>query len=107
MAQCDHGRSRKALTALFQYNIPALEYRALYHVILNQEAYVPRLLFFTTLAGYVHWQLTEKVIESAMHRGMPNRQYDKNYDANMLQQFDAQISSQGYPWQIKDLCRKC
>lgn len=98
--------AEKALTALFQYNIPQRWSIAhLYQAILNQEAHVPEVAFFTTLAGYVHWQLTgEKVIGIGDASGMfPIDSTTKNYDANMLQQFDAQISSQGYPWQIKDL----
>ncbi len=98
--------AEKALTALFQYNIPPRWSIAhLYQAILNQEAHVPEVAFFTTLAGYVHWQLTgEKVIGIGDASGMfPIDSTTKNYDANMLQQFDAQISSLGYPWQIKDL----
>ena len=52
------------LIELFQYNIPQRWSIAhLYHSILNGEAHVADIDFMTTLAGYIHWQLTgEKTI---------------------------------------------
>ena len=49
------------LTAEFNYNIPQRWSIAhLYQAILNGEEHVPYVDFFTTLAGYVHWRLTEE-----------------------------------------------
>ena len=63
------------LTQLFQYHIPQRWSIAhLYQAILNGEEHVGSVDFFTTLAGYIHWQLSgEKVLgvgeASGMFRG--------------------------------------
>ena len=64
------GPAEKALTALFNHNIPQRWSIAhLYQSVLNEESHVKNVSFFTTLAGYVHWQLTgEKYWELEMLR---------------------------------------
>ena len=53
------GQSAKALTEFFQYNIPERWSIAhLYQAILNEEEHVKDIAYITTLAGYIHWQLT-------------------------------------------------
>ncbi|HKM32403.1 MAG TPA: FGGY family carbohydrate kinase, partial [Oscillospiraceae bacterium] len=60
------------LTDAFDFNIPQRWSIAhLYQAILNNEEHVSKLNFFTTLAGYVHWQLTgEKVLGIGDASGM-------------------------------------
>lgn len=60
------------LTRLFDFNIPERWSVAhLYQAILNGETHVQDITFITTLAGYVHWQLTgEKVIGIGDASGM-------------------------------------
>ena len=49
------------LTEVFDFNIPQRWSIAhLYQAILNKESHVKDVDFFTTLAGYIHWQLTGK-----------------------------------------------
>jgi sugar (pentulose or hexulose) kinase len=101
--------AEKALTALFQYNIPQRWSIAhLYQAILNQETHVADVAFLTTLAGYVHWQLTgEKVIGIGDASGMfPIDSQHKNYDPQMLRQFDDLIHSENLPWKIADILPK-
>ncbi len=52
------------LSELFVYNIPLRwSISHLYQAILNGEEHVKDIKFLTTLAGYIHWQLTgEKVL---------------------------------------------
>ena len=53
------GQAADELTELFQYNIPQRWSIAhLYQAILNGEEHVKDVAYFTTLAGYIHWQLT-------------------------------------------------
>ena len=53
------GQAAEALTELFQYNIPQRWSIAhLYQAVLNKEKHVKDVAFFTTLAGYIHRQLT-------------------------------------------------
>ena len=58
------GPASEALTELFQYNIPQRwSISHLYQAILNEEDHVKDIAYITTLAGYIHWQLTgQKVL---------------------------------------------
>ena len=52
-------QASEELTELLQFNIPQRWSIAhLYQAILNGEEHVKDIAFLTTLAGYVHWQLT-------------------------------------------------
>ena len=100
------GAASKQLTELFQFNIPQRWSIAhLYQAILNGEAHVSDIAFLTTLAGYVHWKLTgEKVLGIGEASGMfPIDSAAKDYDAKMLEQFDAQIAQTGVPWKLRDI----
>ncbi|WP_456694228.1 FGGY family carbohydrate kinase, partial [Aerococcus urinaeequi] len=55
--------AHEQLSELFQFNIPERWSIAhLYQAILNNEEHVPEVDFFTTLSGYVHWQLTGRKV---------------------------------------------
>ena len=62
----------------------------LYQAILDGEEHVDRLAHLTTLAGYVHWQLTgEKVLGVGDASGMfPLDIATGTYDAAMIDPFD-------------------
>ena len=66
------GEAAEKLTALFNFNIPQRWSIAhLYQAILNGEEHVKDIAFLTTLAGYIHWQLTgEKVMGVGEASGM-------------------------------------
>lgn len=61
-------QASSTLMELFNYPIPQRwSISHLYQAILNDESHVEDLNFMTTLAGYVHWQLTgEKVLGVGM-----------------------------------------
>ena len=65
-------QASEALTEAFQFHIPQRWSIAhLYQAILNGEEHVPQVDFFTTLDGYIHWQLTgEKVLGVGSASGM-------------------------------------
>lgn len=97
------------LTKLFEFNIPQRWSVAhLYQAILNQETHVKNIEFLTTLAGYVHWQLTDqKVIGIGDASGMfPIDEKTGSYNQHMLSQFDSLKSVQQYNWHIQDLLPK-
>lgn len=101
--------AEKELTALFSYNIPQRWSIAhLYQAILNKEEHVEKITFLTTLAGYVHWQLTgEKVLGVGDASGMfPIDSHTKTYAAEKVAQFEQQIQSYQYPWRVVDLLPK-
>ncbi|MCD8134129.1 MAG: FGGY-family carbohydrate kinase [Clostridiales bacterium] len=80
-----------ALTDLFQFNIPQRWSIAhLYQAILNREAHVSRICYQTTLAGYVHWQLTgQKVLGVGDASGMfPIDPATGQFDVLKMEVFD-------------------
>lgn len=60
------------LSKAFHYTIPQRWSIAhLYQAILNKETHLKDLSYFTTLAGYIHWQLTgQKVLGVGDASGM-------------------------------------
>ena len=103
------GPAAEALTELFQYNIPQRWSIAhLYQAIINGEEHVKDVAFFTTLAGYIHWQLTgEKVLGVGDASGMfPINPETKNYDEAKIQKFDELIADKNYPWTLKEILPK-
>lgn len=98
--------AHEKLSRLFQYNIPERWSIAhLYQAILNKEEHVPRVAYFTTLAGYVHWKLTgRKVIGIGDASGMfPIDSSRMEFDRHMLAQFSSLPEVAAQPWKIEDL----
>lgn len=94
------GAAAEELTSAFGFNIPQRWSAAhLYQAILNREPHLPQLDFFTTLAGYVHWQLTgRKVLGEGDASGMfPIDSTTGGYDAAMLAKFNVLADKQGCP----------
>lgn len=101
--------SAKVLSELFQFNIPQRWGIAhLYQAILNQEEHVPEIAYVTTLAGYVHWQLTgEKVLGIGDASGLfPIDSSTRQYDQVMLEKFNQLIADHNFPWQLEDILPK-
>lgn len=101
-------KASKALTELFNYNIPQRWSIAhLYQAILNGETHVKDIAFQTTLAGYIHWQLTgEKVLGVGEASGMfPIDTATKTYNRTMVEKFDALIAGK-YSWKLEDILPK-
>ena len=103
------GEAAAALSELFVYNIPLRwSISHLYQAILNNEPHVRNINFLTTLAGYVHWQLTgEKVLGIGDASGMlPIDPETKNYSAPMIEKFNQLIAPKGFGWQVQDILPK-
>ena len=103
------GKAAAELSTLFNYNIPLRwSISHLYEAILDGEEHVPNIDFLTTLAGYIHWQLTdEKVLGIGDASGMiPVDPATKNYDATMVEKFDKLIAPKGYSWKLEDILPK-
>lgn len=95
-----------ALTERFHFNIPQRWSIAhLYQAILNGEEHVRDVAFLTTLAGYVHWQLTgKKVLGIGDASGVfPIDSARCDYDAAMLASFDELLAQNGLPYHLRDL----
>ncbi|PKM73532.1 MAG: ATPase [Firmicutes bacterium HGW-Firmicutes-16] len=103
------GEAAEKLSTLFGFNIPQRWSIAhLYQAILNGEAHVEDISFLTTLAGYVHWQLTgEKVIGIGEASGMfPIDSARLSFNQCMVEQFDQLICNQPFPWKLRDVLPK-
>lgn len=103
------GPAAKALTELFNYNIPLRwSISHLYQAILNGEEHVPSLSYVTTLSGYIHWQLTgNRVLGVGDASGMfPINPQTKDYDEEMVQKFDNLIAEKNYSWKLRDIFPK-
>lgn len=103
------GPAAKALTELFNYNIPLRwSISHLYQAILNEEEHVPSLSYVTTLSGYIHWQLTgNRVLGVGDASGMfPINPQTKDYDEEMVQKFDSLIAEKNYSWKLRDIFPK-
>ena len=103
------GEAAAELTEVLGFNIPQRWSIAhLYQAILNKEEHVSKISYFTTLAGYIHWQLTgEKVMGVGEASGMfPIDSKTRDYDAAMLDKFAALDKVKEYPWDIRDILPK-
>ncbi len=94
------------LSELFDYPVPERwSISHLYQAILNQESYVKKLGFLTTLAGYVHYKLTgKKVLGIGDASGMfPVDTEAQCYDRSMLAKFAEKVAPYKYAWNLEEL----
>ena len=97
------GQASGILSAKFAFNIPQRWSIAhLYQALLNGEAHVKDIVFLTTLAGYVHWQLCgEKVLGIGDASGMfPVDEATGSYDARMAAAFMNLPEPAQQPWTL-------
>ena len=100
------GQAAAELTKLFDFNIPQRWSIAhLYQAILNGEEHLPRLAHLTTLAGYIHYELTGRhVMGVGEASGMfPIDSQALDYNQRMVDLFDALTEFKGYDWKLRDV----
>ena len=100
------GKAAAELSKLFNYNIPLRwSISHLYEAILDNEEHVANIKYLTTLAGYVHWQVTDQfVLGVGDASGMiPVDPQTKTYDATMVGKFDQLVAPKGFPWKLADI----
>lgn len=103
------GKAASELTKLFAFNIPQRWSIAhLYQAILNNEEHVKDIDYLTTLAGFVHWKLSdEKILGIGDAAGVfPIDSNNKIYNQTMLKQFEELIKNNNFPWQLADILPK-
>ena len=103
------GKAAAELSELFNYNIPLRwSISHIYQAILDNEEHVADIKFLTTLAGYIHWQLTgEKVLGIGDASGMiPIDPATKQYSAEMVKKFDDLVAPRGFGWRLFDILPK-
>ena len=104
------GKAAAELSKLFNYNIPLRwSISHLYQAILNGEEHVTDITYLTTLAGYIHWRLTDKKVlgigdASGMIPVDPNT---KTYNAEMVRKFNELVAPYGFPWKLEDILPEC
>lgn len=64
--------------------------------------------YLSTLAGYIHWKLTgQRVVGIGEASGMfPIDSATGDYDAEMMQKFDALVADKGFPWKMREILPK-
>ncbi len=100
------GAAAAELSTLFNFNIPLRwSISHLYQAILNKEEHVKDITFLTTLAGYIHWQITgKKVLGIGDASGMlPIDSTTRNYSATMVKKFDKLVEPYGFGWKLNDI----
>ena len=100
------GKAAAELSELFVFNVPLRwSISHLYQAILDNEEHVKDIDYLTTLAGYIHWQLTGKrVLGVGDASGMiPVDPATKSYNATMVEKFDKLIEPKGFSWKLLDI----
>ena len=100
------GPAAAELSRLFTFNIPLRwSISHLNQAILNGEEHVGSIDSLTTLAGYIHWQLTgRRVLGVGDASGMlPIDPATHNYSARMVKKFNALVAPKGYGWKLLDI----
>ncbi len=99
------GRAADELTRLFGFNIPLRWSIAhLHQAVLDSEEHAPRVAHLTTLAGWVHHQLTGRhVLGIGDASGMfPIDSTTGTYVASYLDQYEALVENR-VPWRLRDV----
>ena len=103
------GQAAAELSSLFVYNIPLRwSISHLYQAMLNGEEHVKDICYLTTLAGYIHWQITgQKVLGIGDASGMlPIDSETKNYAEAMVNKFNRIVADRGFGWTLNDILPK-
>ena len=103
------GQACEELSPCLNFNVPQRWSVAhLYQAILNGEEHVDKIKFQTTLAGYIHWQMTgEKVVGIGEAAGMfPIDSKTRDYNQTMVDKFDAKLAEKGMPYKLRDIFPK-
>ncbi len=103
------GPAAAELTDLLGFNIPQRWSIAhLYQAMLNGEEHVGAIDHLTTLAGYVHWQLSgQKVLGVGEASGMFPIDSDAcDFDQRMIDLVDALAAVKGYTWKLRGILPK-
>ena len=99
------GRAADELTRLFGFNIPLRWSIAhLHQAVLDSEEHAPRVARLTTLAGWVHYQLTGRhVLGVGDASGMfPIDSEAGTYVESYLDQYEALVAER-VPWRLRDV----
>ena len=97
------GKAAAELSKLFNFNIPLRwSISHLYQAILNKEEHVADIDYLTTLAGYIHWQLTGKrVLGIGDASGMmPIDSNTNDYNRGMMDKFGELVKPYGFSWTL-------
>jgi sugar (pentulose or hexulose) kinase len=100
------GRAAAELSDLFGANIPLRWSIAhLHQAVLDDEPHLAQVRSITTLAGYVHRELTGRdVLGVGDASGMfPIDADTSDYDAGLLERYDALIADRSVEWKVAEL----
>ena len=98
-------KASEILTKEFNFNIPQRWSIAhLYQAILNNEKHINKIAYITTLAGYIHYQLTgiHSVGIGEASGIFPIDSHKNTYDMNMVNKFNKLIKNK-VKWKLLDV----
>ena len=104
------GAAAEQLSKDFDYNIPhRWSVAHLYQAILSGEDHVGQVDYLTTLAGYIHWQLTgQKILGIGDASGMfPIDITAGDYDASLITTFNRMAPRRVSRWTWPRCCPPC
>lgn len=103
------GKAAAELSELFNFNIPLRwSISHVYQAIINNEEHVKDITFLTTLAGYIHWQITgKKVLGIGDASGMlPIDSETNDFCLDMVEKFNNLIADRNLGWKLQDILPK-
>jgi sugar (pentulose or hexulose) kinase len=103
------GEAAERLSSAFGHNIPhRWSVAHLYQAILDREPHVAQVAHLTTLAGYVHWQLTgrQELGIGDASGVFPIDIAARNYDGEMVERFDQLAAEAGVELSLARLLPK-
>lgn len=99
-------QASKELSKLFNFNIPERWSIAhLYQSILDNEDFVKKIDYITTLSGYVSWNLTgQKSIGIGDASGMfPIDPHTNSYNQDMIEKFNLLLKDRNINWELEKI----
>ena len=97
-------KAQAELTRALNFNMPQRwSGTHFYQAVLNGEEHIKDVTFLTTLAGYVHWQLSGKRVLGIGDAAGMFPTIENEYDKNRLEIFNSLLKSHGVDKKLEDL----
>lgn len=97
-------KSQAELTRALNFNMPQRwSGTHFYQAVLNGEEHIKDVTFLTTLAGYVHWQLSGKRVLGIGDAAGMFPTIENEYDKGRLEIFNSLLKSHGVDKKLEDL----
>ena len=97
-------KAQEELTKALSFNMPQRwSGTHFYQAVLNKEEHIKDVTFLTTLAGYVHWQLSGKRVLGIGDAAGMFPTIENEYDKKRLEIYNSLLKSHGVDKKLEDL----